>query len=178
MMHPISLDYASTRKPSLLGIGVLVLSVILLIAAAQFNHTLGQQVLELDQSIQQVKASRGLNKEAPQRQAKSSAELVAKIEEAKKLGAFLMIPWGNLFNALEGAALEDVAILSIEPDSKKRELKINAEAKNVKTMFSYMERLEASHDLVNVYLMKHEILEDVDQHPIRFMVMANWKEKP
>ena len=178
MMYPISLDYASNRKPSLSGMVVLVLAVILLIGVAQFNLALQQQVLELDQSIQQLKTSRGLNKEAPKPQAKSSAELVAKIEEAKKLAAFLMIPWGNLFNALEGAALDDVAILSIEPDSKKRELKINAEAKNVKTMFSYLERLEASHDLVNIYLVKHEILEDMDQHPIRFMVMANWKEKP
>jgi len=178
MMHPIWLDYASGRKPSMLGITILAISVILLISAAQFNHTLQQQVLELDQSIQRVKTSRGLNKEAPKTQAKSSADLVAKIEEAKKLAAFLMIPWGDLFTTLEGAALDDVAILSIEPDSKKHELRINAEAKNTVLMFSYLERLEASHHFLNVYLLKHEILDDQDQHPIRFMVVANWKEKP
>jgi NADH:ubiquinone oxidoreductase subunit D len=178
MMHPISLDYISNRKPSLVGMVVLVVSVILLIGLTKFNFELQQQIRRLDQSIQELKITHGLNKESHKPQPKSSAEQLEKIEEAKKLAAFLMIPWGDLFNALEGASLEDVAILSIEPDSKKRELKINAEAKNVKVMFSYLERLEASHDLVNVYLLKHEILEDVDQHPIRFMVMANWKEKP
>ena len=44
-------------------------------------------------------------------------------------------------------------------------------------MFSYLEKLEGSDELANVYLLKHEIIEDVDQHPIRFVAVATWKDK-
>ena len=177
-MRPIQLDYVSSRIPSMLGLAIFALAFILVISCWQFNGSLNQRLLTLNQSIQQLKTATGLKKETPQAQAKSSNELVAKMEEAKKLAAFLMIPWGDVFSALESAALEDAALLSIEPDSKKHQLKISAEAKNKDVMFSYLEKLEATDELTNVYLLKHEILEDMDQHPIRFVAVANWKERP
>lgn len=89
-----------------------------------------------------------------------------------------MIPWGDVLNSLEASALDDLALLAIEPDAKKRQLKITAEAKNKDILFSYLEKLEASDELANVYLLKHEIVEDVDQHPIRFVAVATWKDQP
>lgn len=142
----------------------------------RYTH-INQQLLTLDQSIQQLKERKGLKPAEPQLQAKSSADLLAKIEEAKKLASFLMIPWGDVLNALESSALDDLALLAIEPDAKKRQLKITAEAKNKDVMFSYLEKLEASSELANVYLLKHEVFEDVDQHPIRFVAVASWKDK-
>jgi nitrate reductase NapAB chaperone NapD len=144
----------------------------------QRHHNINQQLVMLNQSILQLKASKGLQPAEPELQAKSSADLLAKIEEAKKLANFLMVPWGDVFNALEASALNDLALLAIEPDAKKRQLKITAEAKNKDILFSYLEKLEASDELANVYLLKHEIVEDVDQHPIRFVAVATWKDQP
>ena len=149
---------------------------VLMMVWQRYTH-INQQLLTLDQAIQELKERKGLKPAEPQLQAKSSADLLAKIEEAKKLASFLMIPWGDVLNALESSALNDLALLAIEPDAKKRQLKITAEAKNKDIMFSYLEKLEVSEELANVYLLKHEVFEDVDQHPIRFVAVATWKDK-
>ncbi len=177
-MRAIQLDFASSRKPSMLGLVMFALALLLLTIIWQRHTNINQELLTLDQSIQELKERKGLKPAEPQLQAKSSADLRANIEEAKKLASFLMIPWGDVFNALETAALDDLALLAIEPDAKKRQLKITAEAKNKDIMFSYLEKLEESDELANVYLLKHEIVEDVDQHPIRFVAVATWKDQP
>jgi hypothetical protein len=176
-MRAIHLDFASNRKPSLLGLVMFVFALLVLMMVWQRYTYINQQLLTLDQSIQELKERKGLKPAEPQLQAKSSADLLAKIEEAKKLASFLMIPWGDVLTALESSALNDLALLAIEPDAKKRQLKITAEAKNKDIMFSYLEKLEASNELANVYLLKHEVFEDVDQHPIRFVAVATWKDK-
>jgi hypothetical protein len=177
-MRAIYLDYAVSRKPSVLGLVMFALALLALLTIWQRHHNINQQLVMLDQSILQLKASKGLQPAEPQLQTKSSADLLDKIEEAKKLASFLMIPWGDVLSALEAAALNDLALLAIEPDAKKRQLKITAEAKNKDILFSYLEKLEASDELANVYLLKHEIFDDVDQHPIRFVAVATWKDQP
>jgi len=176
-MRAIHLDFASNRKPSLLVLVMFALALLLLMMVWQRYTHINQQLLTLDQSIQELKERKGLKPAEPLLQAKSSADLLAKIEEAKKLASFLMIPWGDVLTALESSALNDLALLAIEPDAKKRQLKITAEAKNKDIMFSYLEKLEVSEELANVYLLKHEVFEDVDQHPIRFVAVATWKDK-
>ena len=176
-MRAIHLDFASSRKPSMLGLVMFALALLLLTIIWQRHSHINQELLTLDQSILELKERKGLKPAEPQLQAKSSADLLANIEEAKKLASFLMIPWGDVFNALETSAIDDLALLAIEPDAKKRQLKITAEAKNKDIMFSYLEKLEGSDELANVYLLKHEVVEDVDQHPIRFVAVATWKDK-
>lgn len=176
-MRAIQLDFASSRKPSMQGLLMFALALLALMMVWQRHTHINQALLTLDQSILELKERKGLKPAEPQLQAKSSADLLANIEEAKKLASFLMIPWGDVFNALETSALDDLALLAIEPDAKKRQLKITAEAKNKDIMFSYLEKLEGSDELANVYLLKHEIIEDVDQHPIRFVAVATWKDK-
>ena len=176
-MRAIQLDFASSRKPSMLGLLMFALALLALMMVWQRHTHINQALLTLDQSILELKERKGLKPAEPQLQAKSSADLLANIEEAKKLASFLMIPWGDVLNALEASALDDLALLAIEPDAKKRQLKITAEAKNKDILFSYLEKLEASSELANVYLLKHEIVEDVDQHPIRFVAVATWRDK-
>ena len=176
-MRAIHLDYAASRKLSLLGLAIFTFVLLLLVGTWQLSKSLDRQSIALDKSIQQLKISTGLKESEPTVKAKSPADLLAKIEEAKKLAAFLMIPWGDVLHALESSALDEVALLALEPDVKKRQLKITAEAKNKDIMFSYLEKLEASEELANVYLLKHEIVEDVDQRPIRFVAVASWKDK-
>jgi len=173
-MRSIKLDYASSRSPSLVGLAIFALAIIVLIAGWQKYSTIKYRTQITDRTIQQLKKESGLKEPSKQVKEKSSTELLVKMDNAKKLADFLLIPWGNVFTSLESAALEDSALLSIEPDSKKRQLKITAEAKNKDVMFSYMQRLENTAELSDVYLLKHEILDDVDQHPIRFVLIAKW----
>jgi hypothetical protein len=104
-MRAIHIDFASNRKPSLSGLVMFALALFVLMMVWQRYIHINQQLLTLDQSIQQLKASKGLQPAEPQLQTKSSADLLDKIEEAKKLASFLMIPWGDVLNALEASSL-------------------------------------------------------------------------
>jgi hypothetical protein len=174
MMRSIKLDYASSRSPSLLGLAVFVLAFIIAVVGLQRYNSINQQLQAIDSTILHLKKEAGLKEPNKQVKEKSSTELLAKMDNAKKTADFLLIPWGDVFSSLESAALADSALLSVEPDSKKRQLKITAEAKNKQVMFNYMQRLEATPKLSGVYLLKHEMLEDVDQHPVRFVLAAKW----
>ncbi|MEZ0315753.1 MAG: hypothetical protein ACAH10_02580 [Methylophilaceae bacterium] len=175
-MRALRLDYVVTRTPSMQGVVVVVLAVIMVAAAWHYYSGIQQQAGTLDKQLQELREISGIKAPAKTMQKKSSGELLEKIDQAKKLADFLLIPWGDVFAALENAALDDSALLAIEPDPKKRQLKITAEAKNQDVMFDYVQRLEATPQLSGAYLLKHEILEDIDQHPIRFVAVAQWQE--
>lgn len=176
-MRSIKLDYASSRGPSLVGLVMFALALIAVIAGWQKYNTINQQLQTIDNTMLHLKKESGLKEPNKQVKEKSSTELLAKMDNAKKTADFLLIPWGDVFSSLESASLADSALLSVEPDSKKRQLKITAEAKNKEVMFSYIQRLEATSKLSGVYLLKHEISEDVDQHPVRFVLAAKWGEQ-
>jgi hypothetical protein len=152
------------------------LGLIIAVAGWQYCSAVNERVLKIEKQLQQSRNASGFKQPNKNIQKKSSVELLAKMEAARQQANYLLMPWGDVFTALETASLEDSALLSIEPDSKKRQLKITAEAKNKDVMFDYIQRLEATPELFNVYLLKHEILVDVDQHPIRFVVVTKWKE--
>lgn len=103
-----------------------------------------------------------------------SKETEAGFQQAQQVADFLLLPWNNLFAALETAALDDVALLAIEPDPRKRQVRISAEAKDGDTLFAYLKRLEKVSQLKDVHLLRHEVREDDSQHPVRFTVAAQW----
>jgi len=173
-MRALNLDYVSTRTPSVPGLLVMIAALIIIVSAWLFYQQVQQQTKLLDQQLQHVRELSGIKLSEAPAQKKSSPELQAQIEQAKKMADFLMVPWSQVFTGLEAAVLDDAAVLAIEPDSKKRQLKITVEAKNQDVMFAYIQRLEASPKLSNVYLLKHEIMEDADQKPIRFVAVAKW----
>ncbi len=174
-MRAIKLDYVTTRTPSVPGLAVFVLAVLLLVMAWQYYSAMHEQRLKTDKLIQQLRKQSGIQPLNTGAQKKSSAEVLAKMQAARQLANDLQMPWDAVFNALETAALEDSALLAIEPDTKKHQLKITAEAKNKDVMFDYMQRVENTPELFGVYLLKHEIQEEVDQHPLRFVLVAKWK---
>ena len=176
-MRPLRLDYVTTRTPSIQGVIMVALALVLLASAWHYYSGVQQQAGTLDKQLLQLREIAGIKTPEKPVQKKSSGELLEKIEQAKKLADFLLIPWGDVFAALESAALDDSALLAIEPDPKKRQLKITAEAKNQDVMFDYIQRLEATPQLSGAYLLKHEILEDIDQHPIRFVAVAQWQDQ-
>lgn len=177
-MRAIKLDYVAPNAPTLVGLSLLALALIVIATGWQYYSNLNAHMVVIDQKIQQKKNDAGFKEPAKQVQQKSSAEMSVRMEDARKLADFLLIPWGDVFFALEAVSLNDLGLLSIEPDSKKRQVKITADAKNKDVMFDYIKRLDATSELSGVYLLKHEILADVEQHPIRFVVVATWRQQP
>lgn len=89
--------------------------------------------------------------------------------------AQLNLPWRDLLDAIETATPANIALLSIEPDSKKQMIKGTAEAKTSQEMIAYIERLKKHDFFVAVILNKHEINDQDANRPYRFQFEAQWQ---
>lgn len=90
----------------------------------------------------------------------------------------ITLPWDELFGAVEAAAPNDVALLAMEPDSDSQALKIAGEAKDVPAMLDYIRNLESRAMFRTVTLQSHQIQHQDPQRPIRFSIVAAWKDRP
>lgn len=90
--------------------------------------------------------------------------------------AQLNLPWRDLFDALESATPDSIALLSIEPDAKKRVLKGMAEAQTSGEMIAYIEQLKKQALFASVLLTRHEINTQDPNAPLRFQFEAQWRE--
>ncbi len=105
-----------------------------------------------------------------------SQRLGEQIKYADGIAAKLTLPWDELFRAVEGAEAKDVALLSLEPDSRHRSLRITAEAKDKQAMLAYLASLASGKTLLDVHLIEHEVQAEAGQ-PVRFTLLASWNER-
>lgn len=82
-------------------------------------------------------------------------------------------PWHELFGALEAAASDKIALLSIEPDAKSGKVLIGGESQDYAAALDYMQRLRANRALANVHLVRHEEQENQSHHVV-FSISASW----
>lgn len=174
-MQAIRLEYVASARPSLPGVALMLVALVVAALAWQQHSSLNQQRQSLAAAILQARQAAGLQQALQRAPVRSSPALAADMLAARQVADFLLMPWDDVFTALEAASINDAALLSIEPDAKKQQLKLLAEAKDKDAMFRYMQRLEATPQLADVVLLKHEILEDQAQHPIRFVLSAQWE---
>jgi hypothetical protein len=88
----------------------------------------------------------------------------------------LNLPWGQLFAVLEHTKPDHVALLSIEPDGKKRSLHISAESKTYAEMLDFVERFRQAAPFEDAFLTKHEIRDQDPNRPYRFSVELRWSK--
>lgn len=86
----------------------------------------------------------------------------------------LNVPWRDLQEAIALATPATVALLTLEPDIKKRLIKITAETKTSDAMFAYIQALQQQAFFSGVTLTRHEINEQDANNPIRFQIEAEW----
>jgi len=111
----------------------------------------------------------------PARDARKQGEAVARSNE---VAHELSRRWDRVFLALESAKAPDVALLAIEPDPRKGVLRVTAEAQGKNAMLDYVGRLQAAQSLQRVMLESHEVLSQVPEKPVRFVVTASWVATP
>lgn len=86
----------------------------------------------------------------------------------------LNLPWRALHDAVREATPATVALLALEPDARKRVLRITAEARGSDDMIAYVEKLQTQKWFGAVTLVRHEIGEQDPNRPIRFQIDAQW----
>jgi hypothetical protein len=83
-------------------------------------------------------------------------------------------PWIRLFDDLEAASVDGVALLALEPDAGKEHVRIAGEARDRDTLSRYLERLGRLESLRDVRLDQHELRGGTDGGALRFTVSARW----
>ncbi|MDN2712019.1 hypothetical protein O0880_21575 [Janthinobacterium sp. SUN118] len=87
----------------------------------------------------------------------------------------LNLPWRDVQDALATATPPAIALLALEPDARKRVLKITAETKGSDAMVDYLAQLKQQELFGSrVQLLRHEINELDPNKPLRFQVEAHW----
>jgi len=86
----------------------------------------------------------------------------------------LNLPWRALHDAVRAATPASVALLALEPDARKRVLRITAEARASDDMIAYVGQLQKQAGFGSVNLVRHEIGEQDPNRPIRFQIDAQW----
>jgi Tfp pilus assembly protein PilN len=86
----------------------------------------------------------------------------------------LNLPWRALHDAVRAATPPNIALLALEPDAKKQVLRISAEAKNSDDMLAYVAALGQGTLFGTVTLVRHEVMEQDPNRPLRFQLDAGW----
>lgn len=86
----------------------------------------------------------------------------------------LNVPWRDLYEAVRAATPSNVALLALEPDAKRRTLRITAETRNSDDMLAYVAKMQELSWFGSVVLTRHEIAEQDPNRPLRFQVAAQW----
>lgn len=86
----------------------------------------------------------------------------------------LAMPWNALFAAIEATQNKDVTLLSLEPNTKKQQVLMTGEAKNLQLALQYVAQLQKQSVLSQVFLQKHTVDESNVSKPVRFTVLAKW----
>lgn len=89
----------------------------------------------------------------------------------------LNLPWRELQDAVLAATPRKVALVAMEPDPRKRVLKITAETKTSDDMVDYVAALKEQDSFSGVILTRHEINEQDPNRPLRFQLEATWQAR-
>lgn len=104
----------------------------------------------------------------------ASAESTQAIKAVNRVRDQLAAPWGALFVDVEGAAHEDIAMLTLQADPMAHTVRIGGEARNFTALMAYVRRLEASAAMADVRLAGHEVRQQDPRHPVAFTLSATW----
>lgn len=97
---------------------------------------------------------------------------------AREVLLHLGIPWVDLFGAVEASTNSEIALLGIEPEPKKEQVRIIGEAKDYPAVLDYARRLEVGAPLSGVHLQSHQIQMQDPERPVRFVLGAAWRGRP
>ena len=152
--------------------GLLLVASLALVAGLVARY----QELAADIESAETRIERLARMHAPGRLARDSREAVAEeVRRVNQAAARLTIPWEDLFRTLEAAADKRVALLSLQPNVPKAELKISGEADDLGAILRYAERLAKGDALADVRLISHEVVSRPNATQVRFELTANWR---
>jgi Tfp pilus assembly protein PilN len=172
-MNELQLDYQNIRPFPWGGVLLLLLALTIMVTTGIYYQNLNAQTALLETRADKIE--RAAKKQYPG--GRSSEGMAKEVKRANEVLRQLSLPWGNLFQTIESAATKNVALLALEPDTEKRQVKISGEAKNIEAMIDYIKKMENHEVFGTVYLQSHHVQMQDPERPVRFVLQAIWKAK-
>jgi hypothetical protein len=177
MRPPIQLDFAGGRRgPTLAGGILLAFGVVAAVMVLLEYRSIGEHRAGLE--LRLAALTRAQDPAASKAESLADARAGLSVQQA---ALDLATPWTLLLSELEQASKDtqgQVAVLGVEPDHAKHNVRVTAEARNLSLALAYVQRLQASHSLEYPMLDRHEIRADDAQHPVRFELTGAWRDLP
>ena len=108
------------------------------------------------------------------RLSEGSLQPLVPIAQANTILDQLNLPWESLFDSIESASTEHIALLSLQPNVGNRTLRISGEARSMSELLDFVEALEREAVFENVHLLNYKIKQDNPHRPIIFLLTATW----
>lgn len=140
-------------------------------ATAEENSVWSNRIERLEKQQQQKAAPRT---RTASRIREFGQEIQKEIAQANAVLDQLNLPWEMLFDSIEMAATEDIALLSLQPNVANRTLRLSGEAKSMVELLDFVEALEREPAFENVHLLSYKIKQDDPHRPIIFLLNAAW----
>jgi len=179
-MKAIYLNHAFThQKRASTAMFLLISGGLLLAAFVFYMQHLSNETQRLEADIEQLthsKNPRSSIKLNNKQSIKTRDEMVAVNAAISEI----VMPWTTIFKTLEATDSPEIKLMSIEPNTKKQALRINAVAMDVDSMMRYINDLSQQKMLKNVVLVTQENADiqqntDVSLQPaLHFVVEALW----
>jgi hypothetical protein len=123
-------------------------------------------------------AQDGAAKSTPVTPATPAADAMnAELARARATVRALNLPWAEVFGAIEAAGSADVSLLALDPMPDKRMLKLHAEARNMDALLAYLRALGSNAVFSAVSLQSHQVQQADPLHPVRFVVLVEWRAR-
>lgn len=169
-MRPLELDYLDEGK-RLWRVRYALAAVALVFAAdtAWYYRELQRGLAHAEGRIAHAKAVPHDGQSTPQMRQIPAEEY----SFARDTASRITTPWAQLFQALEAAQTDRIALLAIEPDAEQRSVSISGEAGDYLAALSYLASLSEQKALARVHLVKHELQQGGRTH---FAISASWKD--
>jgi hypothetical protein len=175
-MRALYLDYKRGDPFQLWsGIGALALVVAAIAAMGMYYLNLSGQAGLLEERVTNIEHKLHPNRSSAMTAGADTQQTAAELKAANEAILQLTLPWAELFNALESANSSNIALLGLEPDARKRLVRVSGEAKNSTALFAYIRLLQANKAMTSVYLKRQQVQEQNPEKPIRFTLDASWK---
>jgi len=174
MIRRLRVDFAPRRRAGVwLGGSILLAGLAAAVLTAEHYQALGERRDRLESVLQastKGKPARRSAGEAPASQEAAQRRSAARRGIVRALGR----PWDELFGDIEAASHEHVALLAIEPDVRRAEVRLAGEARDARALAEYMTVLERTPMLERVNLAQHETVTDGGGPVLRFVVAGTW----
>jgi len=172
-MRAVELDFQTSHRIAWPGWALLAVALGMAGVLAERFVALKTQVAIAEERLDRLKASaRGM-----QQDAKATRQHGEELQRVRMVNRQLTLPWGALFESVEQAATQRIALLGLQPDAAQNIVRITAETRELTDALEFVRRLEATRRLRAVHLASHQVQEHDPRRPIRFVVVGAFERE-